>query len=141
MVWASASTPYYFKPATIDGNDYISGDNLAISPAMYATFHAGLTESDSNIRVLSVGSCYELPDLIKADGGGSLITWSTRLSTLTAPVKEHTMDGFINSFLSKHNHVLHKYQIPKSAEWSVDFYGQSSARLPTLKELANEMID
>lgn len=117
MVWASAATPFYFKPAVIDDNAYISGDNFAKSPAMYATFHAGLTESYSNIRVISVGSTYELPDLISADGGGSLITWSTRLATLTAPVKMHTMDGFINSLLAKHNHVLHKYQIPKSAEW------------------------
>jgi predicted acylesterase/phospholipase RssA len=122
MVWASASTPFYFKPATIDGNDYISGDNLAVSPAMYAMFHAGLTQPDQDIRVISVGGTFELPDLIEADGGGSLITWSTRLSTLTAPVKMHTMDGFINSKLAKHNHVLHKYQIPKSANWMIDFY-------------------
>lgn len=117
MVWASASTPFYFKPAVIDDNAYISGDNLAISPAMYAAFHAGLTQQYSDMRIVSVGSTYELPDLISADGGGSLITWSTRLSTLTAPVKMHTMDGFINSLLAKYNNVLHKFEIPKTADW------------------------
>merc|ERR1712195_34511 len=106
MVWASASTPFYFKPSVIDGNAYISGDNIAMSPAMFAAFHAGLTEGDQNLKIVSVGSTFELPDLISADGGGSLITWSTRLSTLTAPVKMHTMDGFINSLLAKYNHVL-----------------------------------
>lgn len=40
MVWASAVTPFYFKPAVIDENVYISGDNVAVSPAMFATFYA-----------------------------------------------------------------------------------------------------
>ena len=141
MVLASASTPFYFKPAVIDGDAYISGDNLCISPAMYAGFHIGPTAGDANLRIVSIGSTFGLPDLISADGGGSLITWSTRLATLTAPVKMHTMDGIINSLLMKHNHVLHKFEIPKSSENEADFYALSSDRLPYLKVLAEEMID
>lgn len=93
------------------------------------------------MRVVSVGSNYELSDLISADGGGSLLTWSTRLSTLNAPVKMHTMDGFLDSLLAKYNHVLHKYEMPKSRDWALDFYNQSSGRFETLKNNANEMID
>jgi hypothetical protein len=40
MTWASANTPYYFKPAVIKDDVYISGDNVAVSPAMYAYFYA-----------------------------------------------------------------------------------------------------
>lgn len=48
MTLASATTPYYFRPATIQPescseckpNLYISGDNVALSPAMFAVLHA-----------------------------------------------------------------------------------------------------
>jgi patatin-like phospholipase/acyl hydrolase len=42
MVLTSAATPYYFKPVMIDGHDspFISGDNVAQSPAMYAYYYA-----------------------------------------------------------------------------------------------------
>ena len=38
MVLASAATPYYFKPVMIEDHvsPFISGDNVAQSPAMYA---------------------------------------------------------------------------------------------------------
>ena len=39
MTWASADTPYYFRPAVIKNNTYISGDNVALSPAMFAYFY------------------------------------------------------------------------------------------------------
>jgi len=143
MVWASASTPYYFKPSVIDDNVYVSGDNLAISPAMYVTFYANdyLAVPYADIIVVSVGATHELADLIEADGGGSLLTWSSRLSTLAGKVNKHTMDGVINSLLAKHNHVLNKFEIPKSRDWGTDFYDMSGKRLPSLKNLANEMID
>ena len=41
MVLASAVTPYYFRPALIRDNFYISGDNVAMSPAMLAYIYAG----------------------------------------------------------------------------------------------------
>jgi hypothetical protein len=40
MTWASANTPYYFKPAVINDNVYISGDNMAISPALFSYYYA-----------------------------------------------------------------------------------------------------
>ena len=39
MTVASAATPYYFTPAKINDNEYISGDNLAVSPALEAYYH------------------------------------------------------------------------------------------------------
>ena len=40
MTVASAATPYYFTPAIIDDVKYISGDNLAFSPAMFTMFYS-----------------------------------------------------------------------------------------------------
>ena len=40
MVWASADTPNYFHPAQIDDTLYISGDNVAESPALYTFLYA-----------------------------------------------------------------------------------------------------
>ena len=42
MTWASANTPLYFTPASIEGEYYISGDNSARSPAMFSYMHAFL---------------------------------------------------------------------------------------------------
>lgn len=68
MVWASASTQYYFKPAVVDGAVYISGTNIAKSPAMFAYLYAtekiGVKEED--VRMVSIGSTIEEPDIISA---------------------------------------------------------------------------
>lgn len=40
MVTASAATPDFFLPFTESGNFYISGDNIAASPAMFAFMNA-----------------------------------------------------------------------------------------------------
>ena len=50
------------------------------------------------------------------------------------------MDGLLNSLLLKSKHTLHKFEIPKSREWGIEFY-KTSKRLPKLKELALNMID
>jgi len=45
---------------------YVSGDNIALSPALYAFLHANekLGIDPSKIRVVSVGSINELADRI-----------------------------------------------------------------------------
>ena len=48
--WASASTPYYFKPAEINGKFYISGDNVAVAPALFATLY--LEKKGTHLKVL-----------------------------------------------------------------------------------------
>ena len=34
--WLSANIPQYFKPAELNNNNYISGDSVAVSPALFA---------------------------------------------------------------------------------------------------------
>jgi len=98
MTWLSANTPYYFKPALIDGNVYISGDNVAISPAMFAFYYANETKgiAAERIRIISVGATNELAD--KIDKKASLLEWALRLTSLNGPVKKHTQD-YMTEFL------------------------------------------
>lgn len=87
MITASAVTPYYFTPAEFNGNYYISGDNVAMSPAMFA-YYLAQDLGEENIRVVSVGATNELAE--KIDVTASLLEWATRLTSLNAPVKKHT---------------------------------------------------
>ena len=87
MVTASGATPYYFKPFNVGKNFYISGDNVAMSPAMFA-YYLAKDLGKEDIRVVSVGATNELAE--KIDVSASLLEWATRLSSLAAPVKKHT---------------------------------------------------
>jgi hypothetical protein len=107
MIQASGSTPYYFMPATLksdsansDPHLYISGDNIALSPAFYAFLHANekLGKKAEEIRVVSVGNINELADKIGTQT--SLLDWVARLPTLNAPVKKHTMDYMLEDILN-----------------------------------------
>lgn len=69
MTWASASTVYYFRPAVIPNPNstdatYMSGDNVALSPAMFAFSYANEIKNVSmeDIKVISVGATTELAD-------------------------------------------------------------------------------
>lgn len=63
MTLASASSTKYFEPATINNDVYISGDNVAKSPALFSyLFTRKQKGDDQNIRVVSVGSVAETPD-------------------------------------------------------------------------------
>lgn len=75
MILASGATPYYFSPAAISSKNteakdvehyYLSGDNIALSPAMYAYLHAhDVLERDvEKIRIVSIGAINETPDKI-----------------------------------------------------------------------------
>jgi hypothetical protein len=122
MTWASANTPYYFKPAVIDGNVYISGDNMAISPALFSYYYAnerkGIEQKD--IRIVSVGSTNELAE--KIDTKASLLDWAVRLTSLNAPVKKHTMDYMVQQLLSMNGAELHKFEVDKTRAWEELFY-------------------
>ena len=104
MTWVSANTPYYFKPAVIENpstatyynasgeftqesvsdpipsDTYISGDSIALSPALYSYYYAvnNLNKSPSDIRVVSVGATNELPS--RLDNTTSLLEWTERLA-------------------------------------------------------------
>lgn len=132
MVVASASTPYYFKPATIDGSFYISGENVAMSPAMFAYFYANeqLGKQSKNIRVVSVGATNEMAE--KIDKKASVLSWATRLSTLVAPVKKHTQDYMLSAILEKNGHELAKFELDTSKEFETDLY-MKKPRMPDIK--------
>lgn len=141
MTVASAATPQYFLPAKYGDNFYISGENVASSPAMFAYLTA--VEKNPNVkkedvRIVSVGSTNQLPDRIQQNVG--LLDWAQRLTTLNSPVKQHTMDYMTNFLLKKDGHIFHKFQIDTSADWENEFYLISGSRKATLMQKSQEMI-
>lgn len=141
MTVASAATPQYFLPAKYGKNFYISGENVASSPAMFAYLTA--VEKNANVkkedvRIVSVGATNQLPDRIQQNVG--LLDWAARLTTLNSPVKQHTMDYMTNFLLKKDGHIFHKFQIDTSADWESDFYLISGSRMATLTQKSQEMI-
>jgi len=139
MTWASANTPYYFKPAVIENSTYISGDNMAISPALFSYYYANeqLEKKQEDIRIVSIGATNELSEKIETKA--SLLDWAVRLTSLNAPVKKHTMDYMVQHLLAMNGHELHKFEIDKTRTWETDFYN-TATRLPTLKDLASQFI-
>lgn len=99
MVWTSANTQYYFMPAVVDGDVYMSGSNYAKSPALYAYLYAterlGVKQAD--INMVSVGSTNEEPELIGDNVG--LLDWVSRLTSLASSVKVHTMNYMLEYIL------------------------------------------
>lgn len=75
MIWTSASTQFYFKPAVVNDNVYISGTNYARSPAFFAYLLAneknGIKQEDINI--VSIGATNEQSDMIDSTMG--LVDW------------------------------------------------------------------
>jgi hypothetical protein len=140
MTVASAATPAYFLPAKYNNNFYISGENVASSPAMfsYLTAVEKNGQEKSNIRVVSVGATNALPDRIEQNVG--LLDWATRLMTLNSPVKQHTMDYMTNFLLKKDGHVFHKFQIDITTGQAWDSYFVSGSRKATLAQKSQEMI-
>lgn len=99
MVYASATTQFYFKPAVINDNVYLSGSNIARSPALFAYLLAneknGIKQEDINI--VSIGATNEESEMIDSTVG--LYEWMTLLTTLTTSVKLHTMDYMVDNIL------------------------------------------
>ena len=92
MTLASAATSIFFLPLEYEGDILIAGDNVAASPALFAFLDA--TDKSNidpkTINVVSIGSMNPLADQISDNAG--MLDWASRLFTLNAPVKRHTMD-------------------------------------------------
>lgn len=131
MVLASAVTPYYFRPAEIKNNFYISGDNVAMSPAMFAYYYAKELKKEE-IRVVSVGATNELAE--KIDVKASLLEWASRLSSLNAPVKKHTQDYMVEYLSKKDGYDFYKFELDTTDDFEMALYNNYHKRLPLLLE-------
>lgn len=117
MMFASATTPVYFKPATIPnnpkGNLYVSGDSVALSPAMFAMLYANEKKDPpvdiQDINIVSIGNINDKSERI--DTKTSLLQWVERLLTLMAPIKKYTQDYMLHYFLSMHGQRFSKFEI------------------------------
>jgi len=83
----SSVNPLYFKPVVDGKSVYISGDAMAVSPALLAfltaTEYGGKDAKD--IEIFSVGSITERADKIPDNIG--LVEWVSRLSSLQGASK------------------------------------------------------
>lgn len=144
MTLSSAATPTYFLPAEINGKFYISGENVASSPAMFAFMTA--TEKNGiapeQVTIVSVGTTNALPERISKKVG--LLEWAQRLLTLNAPVKQHTMDYMTNFLLKNKDDSgesrFHKFDINVDSEFEQDFYFSGSSRGKILTQKSQELI-
>jgi hypothetical protein len=141
MVLASAATPYYFKPVMIEGHKspFISGDNVAQSPAMYAMLNAIQNDKvpKEDIRIISVGAINQKSSSISKNTG--LIDWAVRLASLNAPVKRHTMDYFANEVLRSNGNMFEKFEIQMNLLGVENLY-YTSDRVKALLPLAQDQI-
>jgi len=53
---ASMSSPEFVEPATINEDVYVSGDNVAKSPALFAYMYEKKRQDNKPIRLISLGS-------------------------------------------------------------------------------------
>ena len=138
----SACNPLYFKPCIFgsEENVFISGDAMAKSPAMLAFLYATDAGVDpKTIRVVSVGSTSQRADKIPENIG--IIDWMTRITSLQAPVKEHTHDYLLNFMLMEQSgHHVDKFHlvIPKDED---DQLNNLKNRHDKLIDLKNDFIN
>lgn len=100
MTLASMSAPEYFEPATINSNVYISGDNVAKSPAFFAYQFIKKQTASKNVRVVSIGSVAEEPsatELIQY----SLTDWYMYLMTEQHSFTKNTMDFMLRTIVEQ----------------------------------------
>lgn len=118
MTLASVSSTQYFEPATINNDVYISGDNVAKSPALYAyLFTRKQKGDDQNIRVVSVGSVAETPNNFEYQQY-SLRDWFLYLIKDNHSLVAHTNDFMLRSISTENKHDYHKFEIRKSQVWN-----------------------
>jgi len=139
MVWASADSPNYFDPAKIDTTEYISGDSVCESPAMYTYLYANekLNIPTDKLRIVSVGSTLASSDNMEANS--SLLQWAIRLSGLQGSVKMQTMDYMTEYLMRQQKHVFQKFYLPQTREEYQSVFWLNK-RLPTLKYYSSKMI-
>ena len=128
MVIASASSPAFFEPAVI-GTDainpsddvYISGDNVAKSPALFAYLQAKSTKfwdgtTYDRIRVVSIGSVKDEPeDSFLTDY--SLLKWTRELLKMNHQIVQNTMDYMLEAIMRKNGHPYHKFELNRDRKW------------------------
>lgn len=112
---------------------------MAVNPAMYAYLYVkDKKQGIDKINVIAVGSSNELSEDISADA--SVFDWTSRLQTLSAPVKHHTQNYMLNKFM-KHNEgeLFFEFEIDRTANQE-KYLRNSKNRQQLIEELSENMI-
>jgi len=113
MTVASMSSTEYVSPAVFKDDVYISGDNVAKSPALFSYLFTKQRINDSNIRVISIGSIDEEPNenqLVQY----SLYDWFYYLLTDNHNIVQHTMDYMLAAMAEKNGDKYHKFELHRN---------------------------
>lgn len=123
------SSPEFVEPATIEKDVYISGDNVAKSPALFAYMFTKKRHYDSKIRVISIGSIDQEPKKSELTQY-SLIDWFSYLLKDNHAMVQHTMDYMLRSMTERNSHEYHKFELKRDAQWmhDISFAGNKTAK-------------
>lgn len=117
MTLASMSAPEYFEPATISSNVYISGDNVAKSPAFFSYQFVKKQTASQNVRVVAIGSVSEEPsqsELVQY----SLTDWYMYLMTENHSFVKNTMDYMLRAIVEQDQvDQYHRFELKRSRTW------------------------
>ena len=116
MTLASMSSPEFVEPAVIKNDVYISGDNVAKSPALFAYMFTKKRVQDHNIRVIRIGTINEEP-MSSELNQYSLIDWFSYLMKNNHNWVQHTMDYMLESITEQNNHEYYKFELKRDAQW------------------------
>lgn len=136
----SAASPHFFNPVVVDKKTFISGDANAVSPALFAYYHATaqLNKNPADIVVVSVGGMRKRANKIRSDIG--LTEWASRILTLTGESKLHSQDYLLDAILRKNNKQLHKFELYMSFDDVVEIENMD-LRKEKLIEAGDDLIN
>lgn len=140
MTFLSAVNPLYFLPFK-SGNDkvFISGNNAAESPAMFAYLYATENgQSPDNVEVVSIGSLEERPNKIPSDIG--VLEWTARISSLKGPVKAYAQDYILDAILLNYNNFLWKFTYPVPISQDEELAAKKN-RISDIVDLKSDFIN
>lgn len=126
---ATLSDPEFFESYydETQGNVYVSGDNIAKDPSLYAYLwdknrncrnKGDCSTTETSTRVITIGSVDEYPNLDKANEY-SLIDWAQYVWSKNHDIVGHSMNFMLNEISdASENHVEHHMiNIARSTSW------------------------
>ena len=137
----SAVNPVYYRPLAAGDKTFISGNNIAASPALLSFLEAtegGSAQLKDINHVVSIGAVNVRPDKIPENIG--LIEWASRVDSLTSWSKLHTQDYLLENIMSEAGKTFTKFNLPISFDEDSQLQNMNE-RIEQLIYLKNDMIN
>ena len=135
----SGCNPMYFKPCKEGQQIFLSGNNVAESPAMLAFLTAkenGINEKD--IEIVSIGSISQRADKVSANIG--IVEWISRISSLQGASKRFSQDYLVYYMHQIYGNTFTKINLKVDVEKDKELEKMKD-KLHTLNNLKEDMIN